>query len=125
MAAYAVVIFWLSSRQQADFPPLFPFADKLVHFVLYAGFAFFVSRAMSVQFARVDRFTIWASIVVTALYGATDEWHQSYVPTRSCEVGDWTADLIGAVVGSFLYVIYNYKTLKRYLALKERMEKNP
>lgn len=122
---YAAGIFWLSSKPSSDFPSLFLYADKLVHLVLYTGFAFFVSRAVSVHCARVDRFTIWISVVIVAVYGATDEWHQLYVPTRSCDVWDWTADLMGAIAGSFLFVIYNYRTLKRYLALKERMEKNP
>ena len=29
-------------------------------------------------------------------YGATDEWHQSFVPGRSTELADWIADTAGA-----------------------------
>jgi UDP-2,3-diacylglucosamine pyrophosphatase LpxH len=34
-----------------------------------------------------------------ALFGATDEWHQYFVPGRSCELGDWVADSLGGGLG--------------------------
>ena len=36
-------------------------------------------------------------------YGASDEWHQSFVPGRSVDVADWIADAIGVVVGVLFY----------------------
>lgn len=122
---YAAGIFYLSSRPGSDFPFLFPYADKLIHVLLYTGFGFFVARAVSFQWARVDRFTLWFSIVITALYGLSDEYHQYFVATRSCEVWDWVMDIVGGVLGSVAYAMYNHSTLERYLALKDRMEKNP
>ena len=40
-----------------------------------------------------------ALIVAGALYGATDEWHQSFVPGRDASVLDWLADLCGVTLG--------------------------
>lgn len=84
-----------------------------------------MARAVSVQWQRVDRFTLWLAIVISAVYGASDEFHQYFVPTRSCDAADWAADVLGSIVGAFLFATYNYWALKRYLALKERMEKLP
>jgi VanZ family protein len=33
------------------------------------------------------------------LYGASDEWHQSFVPGRYPAVSDWLADAAGIVIG--------------------------
>jgi VanZ family protein len=39
------------------------------------------------------------AFVLTALYGVSDEWHQSMVPTRSARVEDWLIDVAGALIG--------------------------
>jgi VanZ family protein len=39
-------------------------------------------------------------MVFCSLYGASDEWHQSFVPGRMVEVADWLADSIGGVIGA-------------------------
>lgn len=83
-----------------------------------------MARAVAVQLAHVDRFTLWVAIVIAALYGVSDEVHQCFVPMRSCEVWDWAADLLGSVAGVFIYATFNYWALKRYLALNQRIEKN-
>ena len=47
-----------------------------------------------------------------AAYGATDEWHQSFVPGRETELGDWVADATGAAVALLLYRRWSwYRTL--------------
>ena len=40
---------------------------------------------------------------MTSLYGASDEWHQYFVPGRSCEFGDWIADTAGGALAIALY----------------------
>lgn len=33
------------------------------------------------------------------LYGALDEWHQSFVPGRTPDATDWLADVAGVIAG--------------------------
>ena len=40
-----------------------------------------------------------------ALYGGSDEWHQSFVPGRSPTLGDWVADVAGVVLGYGLVLL--------------------
>lgn len=117
MGLYAAGIFYLSSRHFIKVPPPFPYFDKLVHFVMYAGFAFLVARAVAVCLAHVDRFTLWMAIVISAMYGVSDEVHQYFVPMRSCDLWDWVADLLGSVAGVFVYATFNYWMLKKYWRL--------
>src|SRR4026207_61643 len=35
----------------------------------------------------------WA-VIASSAYGATDEYHQSFVPGRTADVADWTADTL-------------------------------
>ena len=41
-----------------------------------------------------------AATVVTLAYGASDEWHQSFVPLRDANVRDWFADMLGGAIGA-------------------------
>ncbi len=44
-----------------------------------------------------------ASIAFSVLYAASDEYHQSFVPTRGPSVIDVGIDSVGAVAGYFIY----------------------
>jgi hypothetical protein len=43
------------------------------------------------------------SIVLSALYGISDEIHQHYVPSRNADVIDAMADIIGSIFGVYIY----------------------
>ena len=44
-------------------------------------------------------------VVIGAFYGASDEWHQRFVPGRSPSLGDWAADVAGVVLGYGLVML--------------------
>ena len=80
-------------------PYLFDGSDKVVHAGLYAV------MGMSLGFGRI-RDPVppphLVLILVGALYGATDEWHQVFVRGRSPDWSDWVADVVGVVCGYLL-----------------------
>jgi VanZ family protein len=49
---------------------------------------------------------VLVAILITSAYGASDEFHQWFVPNRSCDVWDWTADTIGGILGIVVYIAY-------------------
>jgi VanZ family protein len=71
---------------------------KVVHFVQYALLAFLWWRALRTRIA--DRRAALAAFLVTALYAATDEYHQSFVEGRNGSPVDWVIDCAGAAVAS-------------------------
>jgi VanZ family protein len=96
---YAVGIFLASTVHQ---PPGLPvgFTDKEAHGLLYAGFAVVALRALAGgRLAGVTFRTALLAVVVAAAYGATDEFHQSFVAGRTADVADWGADASGALLG--------------------------
>lgn len=92
----------LSSMPTIRQMPTFWNADKLVHLVCFGGLAFWVAFATD----NADRGNLYRwliPVIITSLYGACDEIHQSFTPGRSCSVFDWLADTIGAMLGSWAY----------------------
>ncbi|HNC23707.1 MAG TPA: VanZ family protein [Opitutaceae bacterium] len=97
--AWAGAIFLESAQAHVPLPNL-PESDKVVHFLAYGLLATLI--------CRLGRG--WKAAVVGALlasaYGATDEWHQYFVPGRSCDVWDWVADTAGAMVAVTVYNVW-------------------
>ena len=87
-AVYALAIFASSSLSAAPSPPLH-LTDKHVHLLAYAGLALVLVRALSGgRWAGVTPATALQAAMMTIAYGATDEWHQSFVPGRDADVRD-------------------------------------
>jgi VanZ family protein len=81
----------------SDVPGGIPHLDKVVHFVLYAGQGWFVTRAL-----RTRRLvTLVGVLLAIAAFAAFDEWHQRFFG-RDPAMVDWIADAIGASAGIML-----------------------
>lgn len=97
----SIAIIVASSREQAPMPDLgFTWQDKLFHFLAFTGYGLAVIRAV-VASAALSRRYVAIVIVLGAVFAASDEVHQMYVPGRSAEISDWLADMAGmlAAVG--------------------------
>ena len=95
---YCAGIFWVSSGPiPVRLKPVFNGEDKIVHACLYAGLAAIVSVGMRRSGKNYPMpVQLLVPIVFAAIYGASDEFHQSFVPGRSCDILDATADTLGA-----------------------------
>jgi VanZ family protein len=71
---------------------------KLIHLAEYALLALLWWRALRTKLD--DRRAALGAFVVTALYAATDEYHQSLVEGRNGSPIDWAIDCAGAAVAS-------------------------
>ena len=106
--AWCALIFVLSSRPLAapGWLDSIPLADKVAHFLIYAALAWFTARALSREpGAFVRGHALILAAVWAALYGASDEWHQSFVPGRTPALADWAADVLGAAAAMTLCAI--------------------
>ena len=75
---------------------------KLGHWTEYFILANFLGTAFKAQWpgqSRPSRFA--GSVIVATLYAASDEWHPSFVPSRSASAIDVALDACGAVCGAF------------------------
>ena len=108
---YLWVIFHLSSESE-PLPALTAHVwDKVLHLIEYGGLAALVSRALLGEgFGWL--IAVGGAIVAASLYGASDEWHQSFVPMRDADVRDWVADTLGGTAGALMYGVGRRKRSK-------------
>jgi VanZ family protein len=104
------VIFGASAL--SDPGPLLPegLSDKSGHFLGYAILSALLLRALAG--GRVSGITWRAAllaILLSTVYGVSDEFHQSFVPGRSPDAADVLADALGAcgaaVLGGILRLL--------------------
>ncbi|MGR3295169.1 MAG: VanZ family protein [Candidatus Bathyanammoxibius sp.] len=102
---WAAVLFWASSRPNPLIPFIIPIphADKGIHFMKFAVLSYLICWAQEPSERAVGRI-IWAAVLATSVYGALDEFHQSFTPGRTPEVADWMAATLGAVAAGFLWL---------------------
>jgi VanZ family protein len=91
-------IFYLSSI------PDIPIAEPLAisgHSIGYFVLAVLVVRALAGGLPRRIGVRVAAiALLVTVVYGISDEFHQSFVPGREASVYDVVTDAIGALAGT-------------------------
>jgi len=104
MCGYAGLIFYLSSQPHPEESlPSFVglVSDKVLHVAEYAVLGGLCYRAF--RWGTTGSWQSWAvplAVLVAALYGLSDEVHQSFVPFRESSGLDWLADSIGATLGA-------------------------
>ncbi len=114
---YMALIFGVSSMEQPPLPmPKFEWLtiDKLYHFIEYAILGGLLAWAfVKARPPFVPSQTIWVlAAVISILYGASDEWHQTFVPGRFATLADWVADALGSIAGVLgVYLYYRKKVL--------------
>lgn len=99
------LIFYESSGP-IESPALEAIPDTVLHAagytVLYLLAFWAVHEGLAVAARRGG---YWLPAMITVLYGASDEFHQSYVPGRVASLQDLAADAAGAVLGILLVAV--------------------
>jgi VanZ family protein len=106
LVVWAPVVAWMTAIFLASAQPKLPLQDEvpdyLSHALAYLVLAVLWCWALAKGSAPTVRVAL-AAIIASALYGATDEWHQSFVPGRHAEARDVRNDALGATAGAALY----------------------
>jgi VanZ family protein len=97
--AWAGLIFFLSTRPAGPQPAWwFENADKVIHAILFG----IQSLLLFLAFRRGSSMTFWKSALLAfalaTAYGASDEIHQFFTPSRTPDFLDLLADALGASV---------------------------
>lgn len=101
---YALVIFYFSSFPGDCFPPMFPFADKLLHALEYCPFGFLLVRAFLRTLRHLSPRACLGILFVIVLYALSDEIHQLFVPDRVFSYVDIIFDVFGSLCGGMIYL---------------------
>jgi len=85
---------------------------KGAHVIIYFILAVWVYRSLRFTTSLSFRHLLIATIVIVAIYAASDEIHQSFVPTRGPSPRDVVIDIIGGIAGSWWVANVVYKKSK-------------
>lgn len=116
---YCVLIFALSSSSSNSFPSFPVFWNKLSHVVEYSFLGFLMARSLfSLNLRYSKAVVVVLTVSLCALYGLSDEVHQSFTPGRNANISDFVADGFGSVIGAFFYsktlLIRRFRRLHRF-----------
>jgi VanZ family protein len=103
--AWAATIVWLSGKPGEEIEELnvLEVTDKVAHFAAFLVGGGLLTIALRWSTAWPWRKIALAAALAIALFGAADEYHQTFTPNRSgADVFDWIADALGAVAGAAL-----------------------
>lgn len=113
---WAVVIFLFSNRpsiKTVDFYLGDFILKKSAHLIEYGIFSTLIYRAL-VNYGVDKKKAMILSVLSAFLYGATDEFHQSYIYGRTATIRDVLIDTSGALI-SVYGLILNLKKLPKFL----------
>jgi VanZ family protein len=101
---YCTVIFVQSSFPSPEQTPNILHFDKILHFFAYALLGMFFLRALrNTTMGYREGLVYVLAVLLTGIYGATDELHQYFVPMRSADWWDLFADFLGGCFGAYVY----------------------
>lgn len=113
------MIFYASSQSRIAGPDVVGF-DKVVHFLVYGLLATLLVRIPGLR--REGRLPVLLAVVLTSLYGVTDELHQTFTPGRELDVADWIVDTAGALLAATLYARWEIYRRALEAGLTRRVE---
>ena len=91
----ATAVFFASGRGTVAAPDWIGI-DKVAHFAVFGLLGILIARTQ-------PQGRWWLGWLIASLYGAADEWRQSFTPGRFVEVADWVADTLGAITAVMIY----------------------
>jgi len=107
---YCLMIFMQSSYPSPESVPDWPYIDKLLHIAVYALLGALLLRAFkTLRIQHNLKLVMILSILLSSLYGISDEIHQHFVPFRNADFMDALADMIGSVGGVYGYQLLSSK----------------
>jgi len=105
VAGYVLLIFIVSSIPSLTAPgPDFVSKDKIAHLIEYSVLGALLFKGIGWSASRSRTATFGFIIAVGASIGGLDEIYQSYVPGRVMSIYDWSADTLGAALGSGVFI---------------------
>ncbi len=87
---------------------------KAAHFAEYAILAWLAARAFTTSSHRtLSRQWFIISLLLVVVYSLSDEYHQSFVPSRTGSIYDSLIDISGGLAALLLYALWRRKAMMK------------
>src|SRR5437868_14058964 len=78
---------------------------KAAHVTEYAILGLLAARAFITSKQQLSNLWFWFALALVTLYALSDEYHQSFVPSRTASVYDSLIDMAGGMPDVLLYAL--------------------
>lgn len=103
---------WLANRMSPQMIDVTDFViRKIAHVTEYCLLSLLVSRSLAITQQTLNKPRALATMI-TSVYALSDEFHQSFVPSRGATYTDVLWDTLGASIGTGLLYIAHRRTIK-------------
>ena len=96
-----LLVYLASGRSKLAAPEVGFSYDKIVHFLVFGLIATTIIRIPN--FIEKGWKGVCITILIVSVYGAFDEFRQSFTQGRFVDPIDWVADTSGAIIASIFY----------------------
>ena len=103
----------LAGDEVGKYLPTFAW-HKFAHFVAYSAGAVILALCLRFSTAWSWKKIAIVSVVVVSIYGATDEFHQSFTPGRGPAVRDWAIDTVSGMLGVGVLLLVKDRVKRRF-----------
>ncbi|MFV1952054.1 MAG: VanZ family protein [Nitrospinota bacterium] len=109
---YCYIIFNFSSRESIRLIPSVSHIDKVLHMIAYGVLGILLVRAFQKTSTYNRKRIALLAIIFAAIYGISDEIHQSFVVSRTADIYDVIFDTLGAAIAVQVYSLLSQKVKK-------------
>jgi VanZ family protein len=89
-----------------------PYGDKFGHVILFGTLCFLCNLAFpNLRLRFLPRFVTATTFVLLILI-SLEEISQAFIPSRTCDINDWLADLLGLAIGQTAAVMIRRKPIR-------------
>jgi VanZ family protein len=107
---YMGLIFFLSSLPSHELKISKEIPDYILHVIEYFLCCIFLllgyAKGIKEHFTKKAYFI---AVIISTLYALSDEFHQSFVPTRDANIRDIAADIIGSLLAAGIIYLFIHR----------------
>ena len=79
-----------------------PNGDKLMHGLLYGVMALLLNYGLNFKSKKIFGFNMQVGAIIVLTFAGLEEITQYWLPSRTCDIFDFVADMVGVTLFSFL-----------------------
>ncbi|WP_370981620.1 VanZ family protein [Agaribacterium sp. ZY112] len=89
-----------------------PYGDKFGHSILYGSLTYSIIIASRFRVIKTGRIRLYYGVLFASLFSITEEISQLFIQSRTFDISDLIADLLGISIATLIAI--KYRQVKRH-----------